>query len=334
MKIVVQWSGGKDSQASLILAVEKYGAKNVTAVFCDTGWENPLTYIHVIDIAKLMGVELVTVRSKKYKNFVDLAKKKKRFPSTKARFCTEELKIKPMIDWVLEQKDNLTLYQGIRADESESRSLMSAQCTFFKYYFVPYTDNNRKIEAVKKAIIKRGEKGATGKQKAKLEKLQKRLSQGKLDEKYHTYRKREVIEWRKNYADDIIRPIFDSTASDVMNIIFGAGQKPNPLYYMGRSRVGCDPCIMYRHSEVKAAIKFTPETISRLKEAEKECGRSFFPPTYIPKRFCTMKDKNGVKYPCVDDVINYLTGGEYQKELFAEQEKTEHRCMSFYNICE
>ena len=33
MKILVAYSGGKDSQASLIWSVKKYGAKNIEAVF-------------------------------------------------------------------------------------------------------------------------------------------------------------------------------------------------------------------------------------------------------------------------------------------------------------
>jgi tRNA(Ile)-lysidine synthase TilS/MesJ len=39
MKIIVSFSGGKDSHACLIEAVKKYGADKIEAVFCDTGWE-------------------------------------------------------------------------------------------------------------------------------------------------------------------------------------------------------------------------------------------------------------------------------------------------------
>lgn len=56
MKIIVSFSGGKDSQACLIWAVKKYGSKNVQAVFCDTGWEHSLTYKHIQDTCKLMQV--------------------------------------------------------------------------------------------------------------------------------------------------------------------------------------------------------------------------------------------------------------------------------------
>ena len=43
MKIIVTFSGGKDSLAAL-LWVREHITTNFTTVFCDTGWEHPLTY--------------------------------------------------------------------------------------------------------------------------------------------------------------------------------------------------------------------------------------------------------------------------------------------------
>lgn len=102
MKIIVSFSGGKDSQACLIQAAKRYGTNKIEAVFCDTGWEHPDTYQHITDTCSQMGVKLTTLKSKY--DFVSLAVYKKRFPSTNARFCTSELKMKPMIDYVLSLK--------------------------------------------------------------------------------------------------------------------------------------------------------------------------------------------------------------------------------------
>lgn len=135
MKILVSYSGGKDSQACLIKAVKEYGAQKVTAVFCDTGWEHPLTYEHIRKTTGAMGVELITLKSKF--GFVELAKHKKRFPSTKARFCTSELKMKPMIDYILSLNESCIIIQGIRAGESASRAKMEPECMYFKSYFQP-----------------------------------------------------------------------------------------------------------------------------------------------------------------------------------------------------
>lgn len=135
MKILISYSGGKDSQACLIWAVKEYGVENCEAVFCDTGWENPATYEHIETTCKSLGVPLVVLRSKKYDGFIDLARNKKRFPSTKARFCTSELKVIPSIDYVLSHTENVIVVEGIRKSESFNRSLMQPACTYFKSYF-------------------------------------------------------------------------------------------------------------------------------------------------------------------------------------------------------
>lgn len=138
MKVIVTFSGGKDSLAAL-LWTRKHITKNFTTVFCDTGWEHPLTYEYINRIADKLHLDLVTLKSKKYDGMVDLARHKKRWPSTRARFCTQELKTKPCIDFVLDEvHDNMLMIQGIRAAESASRAKMQAQCTYFKYYFEPY----------------------------------------------------------------------------------------------------------------------------------------------------------------------------------------------------
>jgi 3'-phosphoadenosine 5'-phosphosulfate sulfotransferase (PAPS reductase)/FAD synthetase len=298
MKIVVSFSGGKDSLACLIWAEKNYGANNVTAVFCDTGWEHPITYQHVQEVCDRLSVELVKVKSKKYKNFMDLARKKRRFPSTKARFCTEELKQKPMIDWVLAQQYDMLIVQGIRAQESASRAKLSGECSFFKYYFQPYK------------IDKKGKK------------------------KYHTYRKKDVLAHTKKFASDIIRPVFDWSGLDVMNFIIENGLKPNPLYYRGFSRVGCFPCIMCRHAEIKLIIEQEPQVIDGIRKEEQQTGRYFFPPGYIPDRFCSGMDKNGKRFPYIDDVVKYLSRNDAQMNIFEEPFTEGHRCMSIYGLCE
>lgn len=298
MKIIVAYSGGKDSQAALIWSVKKFGVKNVIAVFCDTGWEHDLTYKHILDTTQKLGVTLITLKSTKYNGMVDLAKQKGRFPSTKARFCTEELKTKPMIDFILTQKEDLLIIQGIRKDESNARSKMDEQCYYFKYYEQPYSYDK---------------KGRP---------------------KKHTYRKKEVLSWRKIYSDEILRPCFNWSAQQTIDYIIQNDQKPNPLYYKGMARVGCMPCIMCRHQEIKSMFELLPESITKLKEAENEVGTSFFPPNYIPSRFTSNRcNKTGKKIPTVIDVVNYVTDDANQQVMFTE-DKGDNRCMSFYGICE
>lgn len=245
MQILVQFSGGKDSLATLIWAKNQFGNK-IKAVFCDTLWEHHYTYQHIEEVVEKLGIELITLKSKKYDGFIGMSKDKGRFPSTKARFCTEELKVKPFIDYILGLKDNVLIIQGIRADESESRSKMESQCSYFKYYFEPY--------------------GYDKKGKAKM----------------YSYRKKEIQNFVRSYSHDVLRPIITWNVKEVFDFIKLNGFESNPLYKRGFSRVGCMPCIMARHSEIQSIIDYEPQYFDRIMHAESTIGRTFFPPKYIP----------------------------------------------------
>lgn len=296
MKIIVSYSGGKDSQACLIWATKTYALKNIEAVFCDTGWENPVTYDHIKNTCSDLGVKLTTIKSTKYNGMVDLAMKKGRFPSVKARFCTEELKAKPMIDWVLQQEDNLTIIQGIRSQESHSRSQMSKQCRYFKYYFEPFSHDK---------------KGRP---------------------KLHSYRKKEVKDWVSKYSDDILRPVFDWSGQEVIQYILDNGQQPNPLYFEGFKRVGCFPCIMSGHNEVAAILERYPGRFDLIEGLERQTGSSFFKIDFVPERYKTGTcNRTGKPFTTAADVRTYLSDKGATGDLFADEKFS---CSSYYHLCE
>lgn len=298
MKVIVSFSGGKDSLAALLWTREHI-TNNFTTVFCDTGWEHPLTYEYIHRISDKLHLDLVTLKSKKYDGMVDLARQKKRWPSARARFCTEELKTKPMIDYVLDEvKDNMLIIQGIRAAESSARAKMQAQCTFFKYYFEPYGyDKNGRP-------------------------------------KRHSYRGKEVRAFRAQFADDLLRPVFDWSAQQVIDYILAAGLEPNPLYRMGYKRVGCWPCVMANQRDILNISRQSPERIDYIAQLEQELqnkGRrssSFFGPDKIPAHAIT----SGNKYPDIRDVVHYVEWQNATGSLFDDDTATS--CMSYYGLCE
>lgn len=287
-----QFTGGKDSLAAL-LWVREHITTNFTTVFCDTGWEHPLTYEYINRIADRLNLDLVTLKSPKYDGMVGLAKQKKRWPSTRARFCTQELKTKPCIDYVLDNvQDNILMIQGIRAAESPNRAAMSKQCTYFKYYFEPY-----------------------GYDKA-----------GKP--KMHTYRGHDVRVFRKQYADDLLRPVFDWSAQQVIDYILSAGLEPNPLYTMGYKRVGCWPCVMASQRDILNISRQSPDRIEQIATLEHDLKSSFFGPDKIPAHAIT----SGEKYPTINDVVQYVKWQNATGSLFDDDTATS--CMSFYGLCE
>lgn len=122
VKALVPVSGGKDSQATLKLAVEAVGAAAVRGLFCDTKFEHPLTYTHVEHLKTLYGVRIDTVNAGSVE---EQCLKHERFPGGGARFCTEELKIWPT-KWYCKalaiEQGGFEVWYGMRLDESPERA--------------------------------------------------------------------------------------------------------------------------------------------------------------------------------------------------------------------
>ena len=133
-------SGGKDSTALWIYITKVLKLPNVVVEFADTGWEDPITYEYLEYLRGKLG-DFHTVKGEH--DFVELAIKKKRFPSTKARFCTEALKMKPCRSWLLKMMGdgkithNPIMCSGIRAEESPSRAKMPEYEETDSYYHLP-----------------------------------------------------------------------------------------------------------------------------------------------------------------------------------------------------
>ncbi len=265
---VVQFSGGKDSTALVLWAREHFGEAFVP-LFCDTGWEHPLTMTYIAQINEtLLGGRLVTVRSTKYADMVDLVTRKGRVPSIKARFCTEELKIIPTRDYLRTLPDEAIVYQGIRADESKPRA-----------------DAGPRV-------------------------------------------------WSDVYDCWVFRPLFRWTVARVFALHQTHGVEPNPLYKLGAGRVGCFPCINVNLGELKRVGAVLPEIWERAATLERAATRTFFPPDYIPVRFCHSRDEaTGVVIPTVDDVRAYLEPLDAQQIALIDT-KRPSGCMSVYNLCE
>lgn len=158
---VISISGGKDSTALWLYALEQN--VELMPIFADTGHEHPKTYEYIEYLQNTLG-PITTVkpdfseRIARKRDYVktkwreegvsekiisdalsvlhptgipmlDLALWKGRFPSTRARFCTQELKVIPIMEQVymplFEQGKHVVSWQGVRADESIARSKLA-----------------------------------------------------------------------------------------------------------------------------------------------------------------------------------------------------------------
>lgn len=150
VKRVVGFSGGADSQAVALWVRQRFPAEEIILLNADAGGnENPITteFVrwyseHIFPVvmveAKIRDLEgrgtqegsLIKARRDEYSDddpltFDTLAYIKGRFPSRKAQFCTEHLKLIPQRRW---SQENLVAngidferYVGLRRDESDTR---------------------------------------------------------------------------------------------------------------------------------------------------------------------------------------------------------------------
>jgi len=144
---VVSVSGGKDSTALYLWAIEQFGRTGFRAVFADTGSEHPATVNYVRNLSELAsGPEVEMVKADFSKQlaakektpsgvpFLDMLMVKGP-PSPKHQFCTEKLKLAPIRDWLESVRGDadVFMYVGIRAAESERRAAMP-QVQFSEFF--------------------------------------------------------------------------------------------------------------------------------------------------------------------------------------------------------
>ena len=314
MIAVVSVSGGKDSTATLLLALERLPKASIFPAFADTGNEHEMTYAYVRRLAEFTGLDIKWVKadfteawwhlrdyvrdawplpSPKKKTFpegvppeivarvlavfergptgnpyLDLCIIKGRFPSRKAQFCTDELKKKPLNEYInnlVAEHGAVESWQGVRADESESRA-----------------------------------------------KLVERERDGELFEIY-----RPILKWN-------VGMVFDQHKKH--------GIEPNPLYKLGMGRVGCMPCINAQKGELLEISKRFPEHIDRIEEwerivseASKRSNATFFP---------SPEDRgDGQIHKIRDRVLWSRTErGGTNLSLFSDLEAP--TCASRYGLCE
>lgn len=82
-KIVIPWSGGKDSTAVLIAATKLFGRNRVIALFSDTGVEFPETLEYIEKVASHLGINLHIEKAG-----LDEAIKHRGLPRLGDRWCT------------------------------------------------------------------------------------------------------------------------------------------------------------------------------------------------------------------------------------------------------
>lgn len=134
---VVSVSGGKDSTALYLWAIDQWGRDGFVAVFADTGWEHEVTLNYLRNLSGWTSgpeihwvnrdfVEELTAKGLEStgNRFLDMFLWKGRVASKGAQFCTEHVKLIPIREWIERTRGEreVIMYVGLRAGESEARS--------------------------------------------------------------------------------------------------------------------------------------------------------------------------------------------------------------------
>lgn len=123
--VIASVSGGKDS-AAMCLWLQEQEIEHVR-VFADTGWEAAATYEY---LRGPLTEKLGQIHEVGYPGGMPaLVTKKRMFPSRVRRFCTENLKVKPILAFIesLRERDEVEVINaiGIRSGESLARSRLT-----------------------------------------------------------------------------------------------------------------------------------------------------------------------------------------------------------------
>ena len=115
-------SGGKDSSALAVYLRDK--VPDMEYFFCDTGAELPETYEYLTRLQVILGQEIVRLNAHRgFDHWFEVFRGT--LPSPQMRWCTRNMKIKPIEEWIGETP--AISYVAIRADESNRKGYISTK---------------------------------------------------------------------------------------------------------------------------------------------------------------------------------------------------------------
>ena len=115
-------SGGKDSSALAVHLRDK--VPEMEYFFCDTGAELPETYEYLTRLEVILGKPIVRLNAHRgFDHWFEVFRGT--LPSPQMRWCTKNMKIKPIEEWIGEAP--ALSYVAIRADESNRKGYISTK---------------------------------------------------------------------------------------------------------------------------------------------------------------------------------------------------------------
>jgi len=247
-KNVVSYSGGKDSTALLLLALDRCPIESIEVIFCDTGNEHQITYDYISYIEQTLGIHINRLKANFSREFarkrIFIARDQRTQRDSKGRKVRWSNKAKRRALEILHPTGNPFLDLCLIKGRFPSR--MAQFCT----------ERLKRDPAVRFQLdlIDQGYKVISW--------------QGVRRDESHN--RRNAKKWeRLGFGLYAFRPLVDWTAMDCVNFVSSKGVLLNPLYKNGMSRVGCMPCINVGKNELSEISERFPEHIERIAEWER-----------------------------------------------------------------
>lgn len=312
---VISVSGGKDSTVTAAIAIARVGKENCRFIFCDTGNENQIVYEYLEYLEQRFGIKIdrlkadFSARIMAKRKFIANDQRKGRRNGRKIRWSN---KAKRTALAVLYPTGNpffdLCMWKG------RFPSRKAQFCTEFLKRNLAVAYQMELIDQGYNVISWQG--------------VRRDESLSRRDAK----KSERLIPGM--YA---FRPIVDWTAEDVFAYHREYDIKPNPLYLMGMSRVGCMPCINVNKAELRQIFSLFSEEITRISRWEEIVSRC------CRRGYTSMLNKKKSPSGNFREIFYALniyahvewsktTRGGRQYDLLALLDKP--ACSSAYGLCE
>lgn len=316
--VMVSVSGGKDSTATLLLALERVSRELIFPVFADTGNEHPLTYEYVDELGRKLGLEIKKVRAdfsswwwERRKYIIEkwpLPNPAKGWPQgVPADIVARVLS-------VFDKGPTGNPYLDLCIIKGRFPSRRAQFCTDF-------LKKQPLNEYANQLVVRFGKiecwQGVRADESSHRANLPERETPVQALELFSIYR--PILRWN-------VHQVFEQHRKH--------GVEPNPLYKLGMARVGCMPCINVSKDELLSISKRFPEHIDRIAEwervvadASKRSNATFIPSPEDRGDGLLHDIRNRVEW------AKTARGGK-NYDLFRLVEEEPGSCSSRYGLCE
>lgn len=350
---LVSVSSGKDSQATLEIAIERFGKARCIFVFADTGNEDQAVYDHLVYLEKTLGIVIVRLRA----DFSEQIAAKREFVARDVRIGRKYKRV-PLKDangntlWLRDRFGNIEMEMvwkrgkfdlvGIpRTKKIDCGRIRWTNKAKRRALAVLHPHGNPFLDLCiwKGRFPSRTAQFCTTELKTipLTEFAMALIDQGNKVVSWQGVRRDESHNRKDALRFEVVggglyiyRPIVDFTAQQTIDYSISRGIKVNPLYAEEFNRVGCMLCVNAGKDEISNCADRKPHHITRLagwepivKAASKRGGATFFPNA----------DSDPIDKPDIYAVVKWskTSRGGRQTVLFEPERNV---CSSSFGLCE